>query len=287
MYKNKRLTIGYTTNKKTESMLDNPEFDEWESPESLEGIIKAFEKTGNKVILIDANPNKSDIYKQLKKYKIEIDIVFNRVEEVRNIPTLRQAFVPMFCEYLNIPYCGSGPQAIINAMNKATTKEIVTNYNILTPNFQIIKTPNDTLNGKLQFPLIVKPIGEGSSIGLTQESKVDNHKELVTQVKKITERYQQPALIEEFVDGDEYTIGIIGDYILPILKIPFDDLPDNPVVRDPQVKNIETPFMTVMPYDEEGYLDLARQTAIVFEALSCNDYCRMDLREKNRIPYFL
>ena len=278
------LTIGYTCNVRPPELDGDPKYGEWESHETIEAITTAFEKTGNKVVLIDVD---KDVYHKLLRYDKELDIIFNNAEGLEEVK-IRESIVPFFCDVLNIPYSGSGPDTLANALDKPTTKEILAYYGINTPLFQEMDHYADRLEEKLQFPLMVKPISEGTSIGITQKSKVENNEELVRAVKRVISSYRQPALIEEFVDGDEYTVGIIGDYIFPILKVPFGDLPDNPVIRDPHVKDIETPFMTVMSYNEEGYLDLARQTAISFEALSCNDYCRMDFRKgKDGKFYFL
>jgi len=267
------LTIGYTCNIRPPELDNDPRYGEWESRETIESVIRAFEKTGNRVILIDAD---QDVYHKLLRYDREIDIVFNNAEGLQEVE-IREAIVPTFCELLSIPYTGSGPQTLINALDKPTTKEILTNYGINTPLFQTMESYTDRLESDLK--LMIKPISEGTSIGITQESMVESDEALERAVKRIIKEYSQPALVEEFVDGNEYTIGIIGRYILPILRIAFDKLPDKPILRDPHIKEIENPYITIMPYNEKGYRDLARQTAIAFEALSCNDYCRMDFRK--------
>lgn len=280
----KGLTIGYTCNVRPPELEHDPKYGEWESRETIDAIIKAFEKTGNRVILIDAD---QDVYHKLLRLGREIDVVFNNAEGLKEME-LREARVPFFCEELNLPYTGSGTQTLINAIDKPTTKEILGNYGINTPLFQRMDSYTARLEDTLRFPLMVKPIGEGTSIGISQDSRVETSEELERAVRRIIREYQQQALVEEFVEGEEYTVGIIERYILPILKIPISQLPENPVVRDPHVKNIENPFIKPMSYREAGYIDLARQTAVAFEALSCNDYCRMDFRKgKDGKFYFL
>jgi D-alanine-D-alanine ligase len=279
----KGLTIGYTCNVRPSNVDGDPRFGEWESSETIDAVTRAFEKTGNQVILIDADP---DAYHKLMRLKPELDIVFNNAEGLNEVQ-IREAIVPTFCEFLGIPYSGSGPQTLINALDKPTTKEILNNYGIPTPPFQTMESYTDRLEKHLDFPLMVKPTSEGTSIGISQKSRVKNADELEVQVRKIIKEYRQPALVEEFIHGDEYTVGIIGKYIFPILKVPFQDIPGKPLVRDPQVKNIENPFIQLMSYNERGYRFLAKATAIAFDALACNDYCRMDWREKDGIFYFL
>ena len=270
------LTIGYTCNVRPPELDGDPKYGEWESHETIEAIIQSFEKTGNKVILIDAD---KDVYHKLLRYDREIDIVFNNAEGLSET-NIREAIVPFFCEVLQIPYTGSGPQTLINGLDKPTTKEILRNYGINTALFQKMESYADRLEKSLHFPLMVKPTSEGTSIGITQKSKVENDKELEKAVRKVIRECRQPALVEEYISGDEYTVGIIGNYVLPIIKIRFEEIPGNPIIRDPHIKEIENPYITLMSQEEKGYFDLGRQTVIAFEALCCNDYCRIDFRRK-------
>jgi D-alanine-D-alanine ligase len=280
----KKLTIAYTCNIRPKELDGNERYGEWESQETIDTVIESFEKTGNRVLLFDAG---EDIYHRLLRHSREIDIVFNNAEGFQEAQ-LREARVPFFCEEASLHYSGSGPQTLIDAMDKATTKEILKNYGITTPLFQKMDNYTDKLQKHLRFPLMVKPSSEGTSIGISQKSRVHTNKQLNSAVRKIIREYNQPALIEEFIPGVEYTVGIIGNLIFPILKVPFDDIPGKPIIRDPHTKDIETPHMRLMPFEEEGYLNLAKQTAIAFDALACDDYCRMDFRKgKDGRFYFL
>jgi len=278
------LTIAYTCNIRPKETEEDARYGEWESEETINAVTKSFEKTGNRVILLDAD---KDIYHKLLRHSREIDIVFNNAEGFKEAQ-LREARVPFFCDDLGIPYSGSGAQALINTMDKATAKEILKNYGIRTPLFVVLDKFTARLERDLAYPLMVKPVSEGTSIGITQKSKVYDSSELEKAVRAIIREYQQPALVEEFVGGNEYTVGNIGNRIMPILKIPFNKIPGKPVLRDPHIKDIENPYIEVMRYGEEGYRDLAMQTEIAFEALGCDDYCRMDWRKgKDGHFYFL
>lgn len=278
------LTIGYTCNVRPKETFANTDYGEWEHPDTIEAVVRAFETSGNRVIILDADEY---IYLKLAKHSREIDIIFNNAEGFRE-KQLREARVPFFCEDLKIPYSGSGPQTLINSMDKPTTEEILMNYGIATPLFEVMDSYASRLENDLKFPLMVKPVSEGTSIGISQKSKVHSDGELTKAVRRIIRSYRQPALVEEFVAGTEYTVGIIGNKIMPILKVPFEDIPGKPDIRDPHVKDIENPFMAVMPFTEDGYLSLAMMTAIAFEALECDDYCRMDFRKgKDGKFYFL
>ncbi len=274
-----KLNIAYTCNVRKPGMEDE-RYGEFESPETIETIINALERVGANVELIDVGP---DIFHQLEKRKNNIDIVFNNTEGL-NEKELREAIVPFFCEFLQIPYTGSSPKTFINKMDKATAKRIVAYDRVPTAHFQLMK-PGEKLRD-LSFPLMAKPYSEGTSIGISQKSKANNLSELNQAIEAIYEQFNQPALVEEFLDGTEYTIGFIGNYILPILEIDFAKIPGQPQLRDPYVKSIENPFISHLPWEEKAK-KFARLAIKAHEALEIRDYNRMDFREREDQLYFL
>ncbi len=274
-----KLNIAYTCNVRKPGMEDE-RYGEFESPETIESVIKALEMTSANVELIDVGP---DIFQQLEKRKNSIDIVFNNAEGL-NEKELREAIVPFFCEFLQIPYTGSSPKTFINKMDKATAKRIVAYEGVPTARFQLMK-PQDKLRD-LSFPLMVKPYSEGTSIGINQKSKVNNLTELYQAIEIISTQFNQPALVEEFLNGTEYTIGFIGNYLLPILEIDFSKIPGNPLLRDPHIKNIENPYISHLPWNEKAK-KFASLAIKAHEALEVRDYNRMDFRERDGQLYFL
>lgn len=274
-----KLNIAYTCNVRRPGMEDD-RYGEFESPETIETIINALGRVGANVELIDVGP---DIFHQLEKRKNNIDIVFNNTEGL-NEKELREAIVPFFCEFLQIPYTGSSPKTFINKMDKATAKRIVAYEGVRTARFQLMK-PGEKLRD-LSFPLMAKPYSEGTSIGISQKSKVNNLSELNQAIETIYEQFNQPALVEEFLDGMEYTVGFIGNYILPILEIDFAKIPNQPQLRDPYVKSIENPFISHLPWKEKAK-KFAKLAIKAHEALEIRDYNRMDFREREDQLYFL
>ena len=274
-----KLNIAYTCNVRKPGMEDE-RYGEFESPETIESVIKALEMTSANVELIDVGP---DIFQQLEKRKNSIDIVFNNAEGL-NEKELREAIVPFFCEFLQIPYTGSSPKTFINKMDKATAKRIVAYEGVPTARFQLMKS-QDKLRD-LSFPLMVKPYSEGTSIGINQKSKVNNLTELYQAMETISIQFNQPALVEEFLNGTEYTIGFIGNYLLPILEIDFSKIPGNPLLRDPHIKNIENPYISHLPWNEKAK-KFASLAIKAHEALEVRDYNRMDFRERDEQLYFL
>jgi len=275
----KKLNIAYTCNVRKPGMEDE-RYGEFESPTTIEAVVTALERTGANVELIDVG---SDIYHQLERRKSHIDLVFNNAEGLDE-KELREAIVPFFCEHLGIPYTGSSPKTFINKMDKATAKRIVAYDGVPTAQFQLM-VPGEQFQD-LSFPLMVKPYSEGTSIGISQKSKVHNLLELNEAVEAIYKQFNQPALVEEFLPGNEYTIGLIGSYVLPILEIDFAKIPGQPQVRDPHVKDIENPYISHLAWTEKAK-GFAKLAIAAHEALEVRDYNRMDFRERDGQLYFL
>ena len=274
-----KLNIAYTCNVRKPDMED-PRYGEFESPSTIAAITAALERAGAEVELIDVGP---DIYNQLEKRKDTIDLVFNNTEGLDE-QELREAIVPFFCEHLHIPYSGSSPKTFINKMDKATAKRIVAYDGVPTAKFQLMM-PGDRLRN-LSFPLMVKPYSEGTSIGINQNSKVHNDSELNDAINAIHQQFNQPALVEEFLPGFEYTIGIIGNNVLPILEFDFAKIPGQPQVRDPYVKSIENPYVTMLDWGDKT-IHFAKLAIAAHESLEVRDYNRMDFRERDGRLYFL
>ena len=152
----------------------------------------------------------------------DVDLIFNIAEGVegRN----REAQVPALCELLGIPYTGSDSATLAIALDKALGKKVLLQHDILTPKFQRDGVGRERLSPDMKYPLIVKPNAEGSSKGIGSTSVVDNEEELRDKVKELLERYRQPALVEEYISGREFTVGLLGDKrprVLPPMEIKF------------------------------------------------------------------
>lgn len=148
-----------------------------------------------------------------------VDLVFNIAEGTHG--EHRESQVPAILESLGVPFTGSNSITLALALDKAKTKQILASEGIPTPSWQLFPTPATLLNPHLAFPLIVKPNREGSSKGIWRESVVEDEEALRRQVARIYARYHQEVLVEEFIDGLELTVGVIGDEPLPILEIDF------------------------------------------------------------------
>ncbi len=279
------------------NMLKNGPLDrlaEYDSPETIAALADALRAGGHEVIPLEAD---ECIAEKLKATRPQI--VFNIAEGLRG--ESRESHVPAICEMLGLPYTGSGPLTLALCLNKARTKEILTLYGISTPPFQVFRSPHQELNTPLRFPLIVKLLHEGSSMGLSERSVVDDEAALRDQVAYLIRTYGEPVLVEEFIAGREFTVGVLGGngqpWVLPIIEIKFNRPrgivlfePDEPVIPlilqtrgvDPELERIlhTSNHYPVCPAEVDDSLrQRIEQTALrAFTALGCRDWCRMEMR---------
>jgi D-alanine-D-alanine ligase len=270
------IRVGFTYNVKRDES-DSDEQAEWDPPETIISISNALARQGHIVVHLEATPDLPRVLAEA-----DVDLIFNIAEGVegRN----REAQVPALCELLGIPYTGSDSATLAIALDKALCKKVLMQHDILTPKFQVMETGRERLSSDLTFPLIVKPNAEGSSKGIGSTNVADNEEELRTAVKNVLERYRQPAIIEEYVKGREFTVGLLGDKrprVLPPMEILFiDDSLDRPVydfvVKQEWEKHVryECPAK-ITPAQLKAIEKIARDT---YWALDCRDVARVDLR---------
>ncbi|HOC52564.1 MAG TPA: hypothetical protein PKJ39_02415 [Caldisericia bacterium] len=262
----------------------------FDDKDTIDCIIKTLKEIADEVIDIDANKSK-DIYEDINKLKGKVDIVFNIANNGVNdqIGTL----INIFVDYLSIPYIGSNAETLNDVSDKSKTKIILNYYGIEIAPFQVFSSYLQKLNRKLNFPLIVKPIYGGSSFGITQESVVYSYKDLVKQIKKVIKSYKQPALVEEYLEGIEYTIGVIGNkklFVFPVISFDLNKLDGKPKVRDYHVKLIDKECSKILEYTKDTrkfYNKISNISVKAFIILKCNDLARMEIREKDGGLYFI
>ena len=187
---------------------------EFDTQKTIDTIVKSLQAAGHTVHLVEAT---SDLPRWFLSHTV--DLVFNIAEGTHG--EHREAQVPAILESLGVPCTGSNSITLALALDKAKTKQILTSEGIPTPPWQLFPTPHAPLNPRLEFPLIVKPNREGSSKGIWRESVVGDETSLRRQVAHVYERYRQEVLVEQFIEGIELTVGVIGNEALPILEIDF------------------------------------------------------------------
>lgn len=269
------------------------EYDTWET---INGIKKALEKIGHQVVLVECNPH---AYENLRKLKNKIGLVFSYCEGIAGAD--REAQIPAMLESLQIPYTGSGPLTSAILLNKARTKELLSFYGLPTPAWNIIY-PNElkdyslselvskVLKNHTSFPLIVKPNSEGSSKGIFNESVVKTKETLVKMVKRILTEYNQGTLIENYLQGREFTVAMLQEKgrwrVLPIIEVSFDEVPKEMYPIDSyEVKWIyDSPEKEIDPLSCPAGVSHELRKAIeeicikTCEVLEIRDWCRIDLR---------
>ncbi|MFA5199745.1 MAG: ATP-grasp domain-containing protein, partial [Candidatus Omnitrophota bacterium] len=210
------MKVALTYNlKKKDPLKPADYFSEHDSEETINSVINALKNKGHSVEAIDVE------YPALFSYfkKNRVDMVFNIAEGKHG--RFRESEVPAVLDYLNIPYTGSETFSLALALNKALTKKILKAENIPTPNFQLFVKGDEELSADLVFPLIVKPNCEGSAKGINKTNVVNNKDELFKKIRECIDIYRQEALVEEFIEGKELTVGILENgktRVLPILE---------------------------------------------------------------------
>lgn len=190
---------------------------ELDSPHTIATLREAIAVHGHEVLLVEAN---EEAYERLRTSGVEL--VFNVAEGIRGAD--REAQIPAMLEMLGLPYTGSGPLSLALCLHKGKTKEILSWYGIPTPAFQVLTHPHEPLSEVLTFPLIVKLLHEGSSMGLSYDSVVETLSALVRRVTYLMQTYTQPVLVEQFIDGREFTVPILGNtppQTLPVIEVQF------------------------------------------------------------------
>ena len=285
------LKVGFTFNvKRIKPTADGAEDTEaeYDSPSTLQAIREAIASHGHEVVDLEATPELPMVLATT-----QVDIVFNVAEGFRG--RNRESQVPALLELLDIPYTGSDPATLSLALDKALAKKVVRAAGIDTPNFQLMTTGRERLDKQFtRWPLMVKPVAEGSSKGVVSKSVCNTEAELREVVKEMVERYKQPALIEEYIGGREFTVGLLGERrpeVLPPMEIVFTDKSDSTPIYKFEDKleandriRYEAPAK-LLPAQLERMRAAARGA---FMALGCRDVARIDFRmdEDERI-YFL
>jgi D-alanine-D-alanine ligase len=224
-------------------------------------------------------------YARLKRLRPHL--VFNISE--RLFGPNRESHIPTVCEMLNIPYTGSDPLTLGLCLDKSRAKEILSFHKIPNPAFWIVETPEDIPNG-LRLPAIVKPLFEGSSKGIKNNSVVRTAAELYERVHEVIALYKQPVIVERFIGGREFTVGVLGNFpnheILPIVEIDHARLPAGAApIYSYEAKWIwDTPDnpLDIFKCPAEISADMKRKiehiTTRACAVLRIRDWCRIDVR---------
>jgi D-alanine-D-alanine ligase len=259
------LTEGY-------SLEETAEFDK---ESTIEGIENAIQKEGHQTQRIG---NATNLIKQLQEGK-KWDMIFNIAEGLYGEG--RESLVPALLDMYKIPYVLSGPVTMGISLNKAFAKQIVRDNGINTPAFYVVSKTSDIAKVKLHYPLFAKPISEGTGKGISSRSVINSNDELISVCTQLLKKFNQPVLVEEFLPGREFTVGVLGTgddaYVPGAMEIKYNKK------EKQQIYSYET---------KENYEDLVDYTAVhgeLFDAckevalgawnsLNCFDGGRVDVK---------
>jgi D-alanine-D-alanine ligase len=193
---------------------------ECDSDEMIAAVGQALSER-HQVVFIESDDK---AYVRLKRQRPHL--VFNMAERV--VGPNRESHIPTICEMLDIPYTGSDPLTLGICLDKSRAKEILSYHRIPNPAFWIVESASAIPAG-VRLPAIVKPMFEGSSKGIKNNSLVQSLGELYERVEEVIATYRQPAIVERFLAGREFTVGVLGNdpsyEVLPIVEIDHTQLP--------------------------------------------------------------
>jgi len=254
---------------------------ECDSDETISAVAAALGRR-HEVVAIEAD---EEAYIKLRGLRPEL--VFNIAERLYG-PN-RESHVPTICEILNLPYTGSDPLTLSLCLDKSRAKEILSYYGIPNAPFRIVE-PGMSVPPDIELPAIVKPLFEGSSKGIKDASVVRHRSELEARVAESVFLYKQPAIIERFLTGREFTVGVLGTYpaieILPLVEIDYRLLPAgaNPIYSYEAKWIWDTPAKPLdifrCPADIPDALRARIEDVIAAtcRVLRIKDWCRIDVR---------
>jgi D-alanine-D-alanine ligase len=230
-------------------------------------------------------------------------LVFNFAEG-SGISRSREARVPAVCEMLGIPYTGSDPLALAVSLDKNMTRKVAEAAGVTVPKGIVMSFPKEGYDGDfaeflpvlasagIPLPVIAKPVCEGSSKGVRSKSLIRTAEELGPTVLSLWNDYHQPILVEEFISGDEVTVGITGNdppQPLGIMRV----IPKKPTEHFVYSLEVKRDWDNTVNYEAPAKLppevtqSVLADALTVFDALGCRDVARADFRIRDGVPYFL
>jgi len=263
-----------------------------------EDVANALNELGFRTSLFNASDDVRALLTFLSEEKP--DLIFNLVEGLGE-KAIHEMHIAGMYELLGIPYTGSSSVTLGLCLNKIRTKEILSHHHIPTPKFFLCERAHRLKFEHLgvQFPLIVKPSREDASIGIENKSLVESFDDLQQQIEYVNTTFHQAAIVEEYIDGRELNVAVIGNteiVALPISEIDFSELPNG----FPKIVTYNAKWMKGTPeYDgtngkcpaellsdvEQRVKEIAMQA---FRIMECRDYARVDIRlTKKNEPFVL
>jgi D-alanine-D-alanine ligase len=271
----------------------------------LDQVSSVLSSQGHEVSRVSADDDVVPVVVALRG--IQPELVFNLSESFAGVSSLDSNLAALL-NLMALRYTGSSHAGLMVAGDKSLTKKILGFHGIRTPEFAAVFRGALDHAGDIDFPVIVKPPQEDASIGITNRSVVHDLKELFARIDELQSEFNQPVLIEEFIEGREFYVGVLGNLnpeALPVMEMDFSGLP----VGAPRIASWEAKWgadgsgagegaeasaefagtRSVFPNDlDEALVERIQKTAIdSFEALRLRDYARIDMRVNDRGEIFV
>jgi D-alanine-D-alanine ligase len=265
---------------------------EYDSEETVEGLRTALEAGGHRVFPLEGDESLLDSIRQVKP-----DICFNICEGIRG--DARESHVPALLEMLGIPYTASKVLTHAISLDKIVTKRIWRDCGLPTAPFQVFQHGDEPLEAGMAWPLFVKPSREGTGMGINLASVVRDEAALRAQVRWVIGTYRQPALVEAYLPGREFTVGLVGNrlapgeaprsafydalgyHVFPVLEIDVSNLNEPGLLYTGYIKS-KTPmaprYLCPAPIEQELADELRALAVRAFEAIGSLDVARVDFR---------
>jgi D-alanine-D-alanine ligase len=272
------------------------EVDKTTPMEEFEYIAKKLENVGFNAYTLNIKDSLELMLNNLRKEKP--DVIFNFVEIYKENSRLEMNIAGLY-ELLGIPYTGAPALSLANCQNKILAKRLLSSGGIRIPHFYIVHAKATRYIHNLNYPLLVKPAYEDASVGIENDSIVNDSKQLRSRIEHVLKYFQQPALIEEFIEGRELNVAVMGDRrlrVLPISEIDFSEMPDHlhnivsyQAKWDPQHESYHKTIPICPAPLPKNIEKRAKEIAFkAFKVMGCRDYARVDIRlDKNNKLYVL
>jgi D-alanine-D-alanine ligase len=250
-------------------------------------VIEALTALGHEHVRLPVNHNLKAIIDTIQGHTP--DLIFNLTESYLGDNTM-EAHIVALLDMLKFPYTGSNPSSLIINNDKGIQKKLLAYHGIMTPEFEVFPIGKTApVPESLRFPLIVKPLKEDASIGIHECSIVKNTDALVDRIKFVHANRNQPALVEEFIEGREFYVGIIGNKSLqplPIVELDLSGLPEGkPRIASFRVKwneayRAKMGIQSVFPTDLDGQIreKINKVCLNAYAILGIHNYGRIDIR---------
>ena len=212
---------------------------------------------------------------------LEVDLVFNISEGIDG--RSREAQVPAILELLGIPYTGSDALTMAVSLDKGMSKKVFRSERVPTPDWFVARSTAEVDEWDVEFPVFVKPVHEGTAKGVTTQSLARDMRSLRRQVSRITRSYRQPALVEEYLPGREFTTGIIGNgnaQVLGTMEVIIADPVEDHIYTGASKAEFEAKVVYKPGREIEAPLRRKVETVALaaHRALECRDFSRVDIR---------